>query len=334
MSRPDKVKVKKGQAEDTLSPLPSPYLGPLGRKSADEESPLLSSYQQQHRKIKSLDLGADLDTDQQQGNPYVGLLLGRKSADEESPLLSSYQQQHRKIKSLDLSAMETGLGLDIDQGNGIDNSIGQANNKKKNVLLVPEATEMCEINNNNNTTSTYLDHMEEVATDAWSSLEELKEEAWQDYQDSSHYDWRQFWRGGGLLRFCQWILTGFSPAAKQTDEELQENLNGLARMLSLLREYHDRFGMPQKGGPKDQEYILREITKDLYAGGAPLWTLEPVMKKVAEGLTGKRGVDFFMLPRRAFIFAPSSGATSMFRIERGYDMQRLDAMEKVAVSSM
>ena len=55
------------------------------------------------------------------------------------------------------------------------------------------------------------------------------------------------------------------------------------------------------------------------------------MKRVAEGLTGKRGVDFFMLPRRAFIFAPSSGATAMFRIARGYDMQRLDDMESVAV---
>lgn len=55
------------------------------------------------------------------------------------------------------------------------------------------------------------------------------------------------------------------------------------------------------------------------------------MKRVAEGLTGKRGVDFFLLPRRAFIFAPSSGATAMFRIARGYDMQRLDDMENVAV---
>lgn len=55
------------------------------------------------------------------------------------------------------------------------------------------------------------------------------------------------------------------------------------------------------------------------------------MKRVAEGLTGKPGVDFFLLPRRAFIFAPSSGATALFRISRGYDMQRLDDMENVAV---
>ena len=62
-----------------------------------------------------------------------------------------------------------------------------------------------------------------------------------------------------------------------------------------------------------------------------MWTLQPVMTKVAEGLTGKRGVDFFLLPRRAFIFAPSSGATIMFPISRGYDMHKLDEMEKVAV---
>ena len=55
------------------------------------------------------------------------------------------------------------------------------------------------------------------------------------------------------------------------------------------------------------------------------------MKRVAQGLTGKSGVDFFILPRRAFIFAPSSGATAMFPIRRGYDMQRLDDMESVAV---
>jgi len=66
-------------------------------------------------------------------------------------------------------------------------------------------------------------------------------------------------------------------------------------------------------------------------GGSPIWALEPVMKKVAEGLTGKRGMDFFMLPRRVFIFAPSSGATTMFAYTRGFDMQRLDGMETIAV---
>ena len=134
-----------------------------------------------------------------------------------------------------------------------------------------------------------------------------------------------------MWRFTRWLATGIAIGAKQDDETIQENLNNLARMLSLLREYHDRFGMPTQGGPKDQEYVLREVARDLYGGGAPIWALEPVMKRVAEGLTGRKGIDFFMLPHRCFIFAPSSGATSMFGFTRGYDMQKLDGMEGIAV---
>jgi uncharacterized membrane protein YjjP (DUF1212 family) len=178
---------------------------------------------------------------------------------------------------------------------------------------------------------TVMEYVEEVAQDAMTNFAETREEAWEEYKDACHYDWRDHWKGGNCCNFVRFLLTGFAPHVKQSDDEVQDHLNGLARLISLLREYHERFGMPVKGGPRDHEYILREITKDLYLGGAPLWTLEPVMKKVAEGLTGKKGVDFFMLPRRAFIFAPSSGATTMFPISRGYDIQRLDAMEKVAV---
>ena len=50
---------------------------------------------------------------------------------------------------------------------------------------------------------------------------------------------------------------------KQTDDEVQESVNSLAHLLMLLREYHERFGMPAQGGPKDQEYVLREVAKDL-----------------------------------------------------------------------
>ena len=178
---------------------------------------------------------------------------------------------------------------------------------------------------------TVIETVGDAVTEAWNYLEETKEEVWEELQEKSHYDWRQFWKGGGPIMFIRWLLTGFAANAKLNDEEIQENLNCLARLLTLLREYHDTYGMPSKGGPKDREYVLREIIKDLYAGGAPMWTLQPVMTKVAEGLTGKRGVDFFMLPRRAFIFAPSSGATIMFPISRGYDMHKLDEMEKVAV---
>jgi hypothetical protein len=196
-------------------------------------------------------------------------------------------------------------------------------------------------NNNNNSskslcsgmdeTQTVLEQLEEVVEEAITNFAETAEEAWEEYKEASHYDWHDHWKGGSCCNFVSFILKGFTPQDKQSDDQVQDHLNGLARLISLLREYHERFGMPVKGGPRDHEYILREITRDLYLGGAPMWTLEPVMKKVAEGLTGKKGVDFFMLPRRAFIFAPSSGATSMFPIARGYDIQRLDAMEKVAV---
>ena len=33
--------------------------------------------------------------------------------------------------------------------------------------------------------------------------------------------------------------------------------------------------MPAQGGQRDQEYVLREVYKDLYAGGTPIWALEP-----------------------------------------------------------
>jgi uncharacterized membrane protein YjjB (DUF3815 family) len=55
------------------------------------------------------------------------------------------------------------------------------------------------------------------------------------------------------------------------------------------------------------------------------------MERVAEGLTGQQGVNFFLLPRKAFIFAPSSGATSMFQTVRGFCVHKLDAMEPVVV---
>jgi hypothetical protein len=99
----------------------------------------------------------------------------------------------------------------------------------------------------------------------------------------------------------------------------------------MLREYESLYGMPEQGGPHDQEYVLREVMRDLYIGGAPVWTIEPVMERVAEGLTGKRGVDYFLLPRKVFVFAPTSGATVMFRWERGFQIHKLDSAERLAI---
>ena len=115
------------------------------------------------------------------------------------------------------------------------------------------------------------------------------------------YNWRKFFKPKGISDVFHWLVDGFSPDMKQSDEEMLEDLNNTALLLSLLREYYDQFGMPDEGGPKDQEYVLREVTKDLYSSGCPIWALENVMQQCSEGLTGNQGVDFFVLPRKVRI---------------------------------
>jgi uncharacterized membrane protein YjjP (DUF1212 family) len=99
----------------------------------------------------------------------------------------------------------------------------------------------------------------------------------------------------------------------------------------MLREYLDRFGLPEEGGPRQQEMVLREALRDLYGGGTPLWALESTMQKAAEGLTGDRHVNWMILPRKAFVFAPSSLAAIMFQIERGFSIRKLEAMEPIVI---
>jgi hypothetical protein len=56
------------------------------------------------------------------------------------------------------------------------------------------------------------------------------------------------------------------------------------------------------------------------------------MEKAAEGLTAKCGVNFSVSPEKDFkIFAPTSGAPSMFSTTRGFDTYKLDRMEPVAI---
>lgn len=112
------------------------------------------------------------------------------------------------------------------------------------------------------------------------------------------YSWKKFLRAKTLSDVFHWLINGFSPDVKQSEEEMLEDLNNTALLLTLLREYYNRFGMPDEGGPKDQEFVLREVTKDLYSSGCPIWALENVMQQCSEGLTGNQGVDFFVLPRK------------------------------------
>lgn len=153
------------------------------------------------------------------------------------------------------------------------------------------------------------------------------------WDDGKYYNWRTYFpHDGGLFACLRWLRSGYGgEKAKETDEVIRENLHHLATMLTLLREYHSLYGMPDEGGHKDQEYVLREVLTNLYTGGVPIWTLESAMERGAEGLTGREGVEFCIFPRTAFIFAPSSGATCMFRIAREFDIHKLTSTERILV---
>ena len=176
------------------------------------------------------------------------------------------------------------------------------------------------------------DHPNDKIINNDDDLSEIDEDS-DSWDDNRYYNWRNYFRGGSPWSFLRWLAQGnvSERIGRQSDEEIQVNLVCLARLLRLLRLYYQEYGMPELGGPKDQEFVLREVTRDLYAGGAPIWVLQPAMEKAAEGLTGKKGVEFFLLPRKAFLFAPSSGATVLFKIQRGFDMQRLTFMERTLV---
>ena len=147
------------------------------------------------------------------------------------------------------------------------------------------------------------------------------------------YDYKKYMpRGRGVADHAKWLVGGAIPnAAKLSDSEVEENTRQAARMLLLLREYSRRFGTPKDGGSRDEQRVLTELCRGLYGGGTPLWTLKPVMSQAAEGLTGARGVDFALFPRTAFVFAPTSGGTLMFSMDRGFDINKLTLMERVLV---
>ena len=160
--------------------------------------------------------------------------------------------------------------------------------------------------------------------------------------DKQIYDWHEFLpRNVTALKVLQWIMTGSSMRARTHAQRL-DKLNGLARLLLLLRAYQAKYGVPTQGGPTVQRHVLAQITSELYASGAPVWVLSAVMDRVAEGLTGLTEVQYFLLPHRCFIFYPSgidnnrsdtssSSTTGMFKINPGYDIARLDAVEQVAI---
>ena len=183
--------------------------------------------------------------------------------------------------------------------------------------------------------------------------EEVDEEAGQQDNESTYignnprasilldarpaYNYRKFIPSGrgsvsGVADSIKWLVGGVAPnGARLSEVEVEENTRQAARMLSLLREYERRFGMPEAGGARDEQWVLTELARGLYGGGTPLWTLKPVMSQAAEGLTGARGVDFALFPRTAFVCAPNSGSTLMFNMERGFNINKLTLMERVLV---
>ena len=166
---------------------------------------------------------------------------------------------------------------------------------------------------------------------------------------NNYYDWKLYAPSvhhslTGLGKFLRWGMVGGSQfATEQSDDELRASLASLAHCLQLLRDYLVEYDMPVRGGPGDQEHVLREVVRDLYAGGTPLWALEPVMQKAAEGLTGQPNINWQLYPRKAILYIPNNntvgggnrssgtGTTNMFKMDRGFNISKMSAMEGVVV---
>lgn len=145
------------------------------------------------------------------------------------------------------------------------------------------------------------------------------------------YPWKKYIPSLNPIRFCSWLMQGFSPDSRLPISEVERNTIKTARMLSLLREYKERFGMPERGGVREQLWVLTELCTRLYSSGTPLWVLKPVMSKAAEGLTGSRFVDFVLFTRSGFIYSPSNNITASFSMERGFDMRMMTFAERILV---
>jgi hypothetical protein len=153
------------------------------------------------------------------------------------------------------------------------------------------------------------------------------------------YRWQDFIpRGVGLLPKLRWFVSGNSANyPSETTSELRQKLQSLARLLVLLREYNAVYGVPEFGGLQDQRQVLSSMIQDLYASGTPTWVLEPVLQRVAEGMTGQQGTQVLMLPNRFFIYFPQSSLNTstsnmdLFPTSPGFDISRMNAVERVAV---
>lgn len=152
-------------------------------------------------------------------------------------------------------------------------------------------------------------------------------------RDSRHvYPWKKFVPSiKNPKEICKWIIDGSSDKSKLADDEVEDNVIRLARLLSLLREYLSAFGMPDQGGPKEQIWVMTELCSQLYGSGAPLWVLKPVLIKAAEGMTGTRGADFILFTRSGIAHLPDSAITTTFPMDRGFNMSKMTYAERILV---
>ena len=167
-------------------------------------------------------------------------------------------------------------------------------------------------------------------------MDEL-ERSQRQWDQGQYYDWKLHFPRKcqqNPIKVLKWLRSGFVLGPNEdyeSDEHRKQNLYKMASLLKLLRTYYELYGLPNDGGPSDQLFVLREVLKDLYAGGGPVWVLEKAMERGAEGITGRAdGVDVGILPRKASICI-SNIMISMFRIQSGFNIQRLTSAEKILV---
>ena len=172
-------------------------------------------------------------------------------------------------------------------------------------------------------------------------MDEL-ERSQRQWDQGQHYDWKLHFPSKcqqNPIKLLKWVRAGFVLGGPhdeedyESDEHRKQNLYKMASLLKLLRSYYELYGLPEDGGPNDQLFVLREVLKDLYAGGGPVWVLEKAMERGAEGLTGRAdgGIDVGILPRKASICISQLKMISLFRIQSGFNIQRLTAAEKILV---
>lgn len=137
---------------------------------------------------------------------------------------------------------------------------------------------------------------------------------------SHYYDWRKYSPRGcrNWIQFIRWLINGDTTRSslvvtspeQQMEQQFLHDLCCLYQCLSLLRHYVRTYGIPKQGNVSDQHYVLREVSRDLYTGGTPLWALESVMQRASEGLTGNPYVTWNFLPRHAYMYHSGSGSSS------------------------